>query len=113
MLRDVGVALVCLLFSVLFVVNSTNAEAVGFARFEPFVYALGALALGLPVHWINRSRRSPPPPVPPAVDVRVADVARRAASRQRLSASRTLPSSTMTAAAATPQARTTRQSRHR
>ena len=68
LLRDVGIALVCLVFSVLFVVYSSNADADGFARYEPFAFAFGAFLLGLPVYWASRSRMTAPQPVPPPVD---------------------------------------------
>lgn len=74
-LRDLIVASVSLVVSVLFVVYSRNTEVDGFASYEPFLYAAGALLLGIPVYLHGRSRMTPPPPPPPAVDaVRPAEV---------------------------------------
>ena len=64
LVRDLVVAGVALIFSVLFVVYSTNTEASGFAVYEPFVYLLGALLLGLPVYLVNRSKMTAPPAPP-------------------------------------------------
>ena len=68
MLRDVVIAGVSLIMSILFVVFSTNTEETGFAVYLPFVYAAGAFLFGIPVYWGNRSRMTQPPPVPAAVD---------------------------------------------
>jgi basic amino acid/polyamine antiporter, APA family len=65
--RDLIMAGVSLMVSVLFVIYSTNSEATGFAVYEPFVYLLGALLLGVPVFLVGRSRMTPPLPAPPAV----------------------------------------------
>ena len=70
MVRDVGIAAVALVFSVLFIVYSTNSDAAGFAQYQPFVYAAGAFLLGVPVYLLNRSRMSAPAPVPPPVEAR-------------------------------------------
>ena len=70
LIRDVGIAAVALVFSVLFIVYSTNSEASGFAAYEPFLYAAGAFLLGVPVYLYNRSRMTAPTPVPPPVDAR-------------------------------------------
>ena len=56
--------------SVLFIVYSANTDAEGFAVYEPFVYALGAFLLGVPVYWYNRGRMTAPGPVPPPVEAR-------------------------------------------
>ena len=64
LVRDVLVAGVALIFSVLFVVYSTNTQASGFAMYEPFVYLLGALLLGVPVYLANRSKMTAPPAPP-------------------------------------------------
>jgi APA family basic amino acid/polyamine antiporter len=69
MVRDVGIAAVALVFSVLFIVYSTNGDAEGLARYQPFLFALGAYLIGLPVYWYNRGRMTPPGPVPPPVEV--------------------------------------------
>jgi APA family basic amino acid/polyamine antiporter len=70
MVRDVGIAAVALIFSVLFIVYSTNSEAEGLARYQPFLFALGAYLIGLPVYWYNRHRMTEPGPVPPPVEAR-------------------------------------------
>ena len=70
MVRDVGIAAVALVFSVLFIVYSTNGDAEGLARYEPFLFALGAYLIGLPVYWYNRGRMTAPGPVPPPVEAR-------------------------------------------
>jgi APA family basic amino acid/polyamine antiporter len=57
-------AAVSLIFSMLFVVYSTNTAASGFAVYEPFVYLASVLLLGVPVYLVNRSRMTPPPPPP-------------------------------------------------
>lgn len=47
----------------------------GFAVSYPFVYALGAILLGVPVYLMNRKRMTQPPGPPPPVDaVSVASV---------------------------------------
>ncbi len=66
-LRDVLIAGVSLVFSVLFIAFSTNTEESGFQAYMPFVYAAGAFLLGVPVYLMNRGRMSTPPPAPPAV----------------------------------------------
>jgi basic amino acid/polyamine antiporter, APA family len=69
LVRDLVTAGVALVVSVLFVVYSTNTEATGFGVYEPFVYLLGALLLGVPVFLFSRSRMTaPPPPPPPMAD---------------------------------------------
>lgn len=68
LVRDLAVALVSFVVSVLFVVYSANTDAEGFAVYEPFVYALGAFLLGVPVYLVNRTRMTPPPGPPPPVD---------------------------------------------
>jgi hypothetical protein len=40
----------------------------GSAVREPFVHALGAFLLGVPVYLLNRRRMTPPPGPPPPVD---------------------------------------------
>jgi hypothetical protein len=52
------------IFSMLFVVYSTNTEATGFAVYEPSSTSVGALLLGVPVYLVNRSRMTAPPPPP-------------------------------------------------
>jgi basic amino acid/polyamine antiporter, APA family len=62
------IAVVSFVVSVLFIVYSANTDAEGFAVYEPFVYALGAFLLGVPVYLLNRTRMTPPPGPPPPVD---------------------------------------------
>jgi amino acid transporter len=40
------------------------------ARYQPFLFALGAYLIGLSVNWYNRGRMTPPGPVPPPVEAR-------------------------------------------
>jgi basic amino acid/polyamine antiporter, APA family len=67
LVRDLVTAIVALVVSVLFVVYSTDTTATGFGVYEPFVYLLGALLLGVPVFLLGRSRMTAPPPAPPPV----------------------------------------------
>jgi APA family basic amino acid/polyamine antiporter len=64
LLRDLIVAAVALIFAVLFVVYSRDTEALGFTVYQPFVYLLVVLLLGLPVYLMNRKRMTPPPKPP-------------------------------------------------
>ena len=68
LVRDLTIAVVSFVVSVLFIVYSANTDAEGFAVYEPFVYALGAFLLGVPVYLLNRTRMTPPPGPPPPVD---------------------------------------------
>ncbi len=63
------VAVVALVFSVLFAWYSrdTSAGAGTFGYWAPFVYAGGALLLGIPIYRKQRRRMPPPPLVPPYV----------------------------------------------
>ena len=77
--RDATVAVLAIVFSVLFIVYSRNAGAessrhVGqvfgrdwgsWAEWMPFVLAGIALVLGIPVYRSQRTNMGPPPPVPP------------------------------------------------
>jgi basic amino acid/polyamine antiporter, APA family len=64
--RDVGVAVLSLVFSILFVWYSRNtAEEDWFVVWGPFLMAGGAFLLGVPVFLAVRNRMSAPPPVPP------------------------------------------------
>jgi basic amino acid/polyamine antiporter, APA family len=67
LVRDLVTAGVALIVSVLFVVYSTDTAATGFGVYEPFVYLIGALLLGVPVFLVGRSRMTVPPPPPPPV----------------------------------------------
>jgi basic amino acid/polyamine antiporter, APA family len=64
--RDVSVAVLSVIFSVLFVVFSRDTEASGFAVYWPFVYLLGALIIAVPVYLNNRTRMTQPAAAPPA-----------------------------------------------
>ena len=68
LVRDLVVAGVSFVVSVLFIVYSANTDAEGFAVYYPFLYALGAFLLGVPVYLMNRTRMTPPPGPPPPVD---------------------------------------------
>lgn len=61
LLRDVTVATVALVFSILFVVYSRDTETSGFDVYRPFVYLLLVILLGVPVYLLNRSRMGAPP----------------------------------------------------
>jgi APA family basic amino acid/polyamine antiporter len=77
--RDVIVAILCLVFSILFIVYSRNTGAQGgrsigaifgrdwgsWAEWMPFVLAGVALVLGIPVYRLQRRHMSEPDPVPP------------------------------------------------
>jgi APA family basic amino acid/polyamine antiporter len=63
--RDVTVAVVALVFSVLFIVYSRNTgEETLLGEYLPFVFAGVAFLLGLPVYLAQRARMTEPPPVP-------------------------------------------------
>jgi APA family basic amino acid/polyamine antiporter len=78
-LRDTLVAVLCIVFSILFIVYSRNTGAQGqrsigqifhhdwgsWAEWMPFVLAGVALVLGIPVYRRQRSHMSEPEPVPP------------------------------------------------
>ena len=68
LVRDLVVAGVSFVVSVLFIVYSANTDADGFAVYYPFLYALGAFLLGVPVYLMNRKRMTPPTGPPPPVD---------------------------------------------
>src|SRR6516164_6621754 len=62
--RDVSVAAVALIFSVLFIYYSRNTGASGFQYWAPFVLAGGALLLGIPAYFAQRGKMTEPPAVP-------------------------------------------------
>src|SRR6476660_143555 len=64
-IRDMVVAGLSLVFSVLFIWYSRNTGASGFQYWAPFFLAGGALALGIPVYLSQRRHLTPPAPVPP------------------------------------------------
>ena len=65
LVRDLVVAILALIFSVLFVYYSTNTGETGWATYLPFLYAIGAFLVGLPVWFANRTRMTAPQPPPP------------------------------------------------
>ncbi|MGV9826694.1 APC family permease [Gordonia sp. NPDC003429] len=69
--RDVIVAVVSLVFAILFIIYSRNTDEDNwYSEYGPYLMTLGAFLLGVPVYLYMRSRMSSPPPVP---DYRVVD----------------------------------------
>jgi basic amino acid/polyamine antiporter, APA family len=62
--RDMSVAVVALVFSILFIYYSRNTGASGFQYWAPFVLAGVALLLGIPVYFAQRGKMTQPEPVP-------------------------------------------------
>jgi len=62
--RDVSVAVVALVFSILFIYYSRNTGASGFQYWAPFVLAGVALLLGIPVYFAQRGKITQPDSVP-------------------------------------------------
>jgi APA family basic amino acid/polyamine antiporter len=63
--RDVIVAALALLFSILFIVYSRNTGNSFWVYWAPYFLAAGALLLGIPVYLAQRRHLTPPEPVPP------------------------------------------------
>jgi len=63
--RDVTVAGLSLVFSILFIWYSRNTGNSFWVYWAPFLLAAGALLLGIPVYLAQRSRLTPAPAVPP------------------------------------------------
>jgi len=65
--RDVIVALVALVFSILFIIYSRNTgdDKSLFASWSPVIMAGAAFLVGIPVYLAQRSRMTQPEPVPP------------------------------------------------
>jgi APA family basic amino acid/polyamine antiporter len=63
-LRDMIVAVLALVFSVLFIWYSRNTGATGFVYWAPFLLAGAALLLGIPVFISQRTHMTPPQEVP-------------------------------------------------
>jgi basic amino acid/polyamine antiporter, APA family len=63
-LRDMIVAVLALVFSVLFIWYSRNTGHSFWVYWAPFFLAGGALALGIPVYLAQRRHLTPPPPAP-------------------------------------------------
>jgi basic amino acid/polyamine antiporter, APA family len=62
--RDVLVAGLSLVFSILFIWYSRNTGNSFWVYWAPFLLAAGALLLGIPVYLSQRKHLTPPPPVP-------------------------------------------------
>src|SRR6185437_8087703 len=62
--RDMTVAVVSLIFSILFIVYSRNTGNSFWVYWAPFFLAGGALLLGVPVYARQRTRMTDPEPVP-------------------------------------------------
>ena len=63
--RDMTVAVLSVIFSVLFIVYSRNTGNSFWVYWAPFFMAGGALLLGIPVYRRQRSHMTEPDPVPP------------------------------------------------
>jgi basic amino acid/polyamine antiporter, APA family len=63
--RDMIVAVLALVFSILFIVYSRNTGHSFWVYWAPFFLAAGALVLGIPVYLAQRRRMTQPQPVPP------------------------------------------------
>ena len=63
--RDMIVAVVALIFSILFIVYSRNTGHSFWVYWAPFFMAAGALVLGIPVYRMQKSKMTTPDPVPP------------------------------------------------
>jgi basic amino acid/polyamine antiporter, APA family len=64
-IRDMVVAVLSLVFSILFIWYSRNTGHPFFTYWAPFLMAGGALLLGIPVYRMQKSKMAEPPPVPP------------------------------------------------
>jgi APA family basic amino acid/polyamine antiporter len=63
--RDVGIAVVGLVFSVLFIWYSRNTGEDTFIKeYLPFIFAGGAFLAGIPIYLKHRTSMSEPTPVP-------------------------------------------------
>jgi APA family basic amino acid/polyamine antiporter len=63
--RDVIIAVVALVFSVLFIWYSRNTgEEAAWKVWLPFIFCAAAFALGIPVYAAQRNRMTQPEPVP-------------------------------------------------
>jgi basic amino acid/polyamine antiporter, APA family len=63
--RDMIVAILALVFSILFIVYSRNTGHSFWVYWAPYFLAAGALLLGIPVYIAQRQRLTQPPPMPP------------------------------------------------
>jgi APA family basic amino acid/polyamine antiporter len=71
-IRDMSVAVLALVFSILFIVYSRNTGHSFFQYWAPFILAGVALVLGIPVYRAQRGKMTEPEPVPPLPDSRPA-----------------------------------------
>jgi len=62
--RDMIVAVVALIFSILFIVYSRNTGHSFWVYWAPFFMAAGAIVLGIPVYRMQKSKMTTPDPVP-------------------------------------------------
>lgn len=65
LVRDLTVAVLSLVFSILFIWYSRDTGHGFWVYWAPFFMAAGALLLGIPVYTAQRRHLTPPPPVPP------------------------------------------------
>jgi APA family basic amino acid/polyamine antiporter len=63
--RDMIVAVLALVFSILFIVYSRNTGNSFWVYWAPYFLAAGALLLGIPVYLAQRRHLTEPEPVPP------------------------------------------------
>jgi APA family basic amino acid/polyamine antiporter len=63
--RDMIVAVLALVFSILFIYYSRNTGHSFWVYWAPFILAAVALLLGIPVYLAQRQRLTQPPPMPP------------------------------------------------
>jgi len=63
--RDMIVAVLALVFSILFIVYSRNTGHPFWEYWAPYFLAAGALLLGIPVYLTGRRHMTQPAPVPP------------------------------------------------
>jgi APA family basic amino acid/polyamine antiporter len=64
-IRDLTVAIVALVFSILFIVYSRNTGQDFWTYWAPFILAGVALVLGIPIYRMQRGQMTTPEPVPP------------------------------------------------
>jgi APA family basic amino acid/polyamine antiporter len=62
--RDMVVAILALVFSILFIIYSRNTGQSPFVYWAPYLLAGGALLLGIPVYTARRGKMTEPEPVP-------------------------------------------------
>jgi basic amino acid/polyamine antiporter, APA family len=63
--RDIVIAVVALVFSILFIVYSRNTGTSFWTYWAPFILAGVALVLGIPIYRMQRGKMTEPEPVPP------------------------------------------------